>query len=280
MALNCAGKFLDLSQPQVMGILNLSPNSYCATGRHPTIEAALRHAQQLQAEGAAIIDVGAEPTNPGVNPTISLQQELDALIPVIELLTKELSILLSVDTSKPEVMREAIKQGVGFINDVRALQDPATLKIVADAKVAVCLMHMAYPHGKPSNAQSIQEDIIIVIKDFLQTRIEACQAAGIDAKQIVIDPGIGHGNFGKNLAQNLRLINRLHEFNSLGKPILIGISRKTFIGELLNLPVAERLAGSLAATAIAISRGASIIRTHDVKETLEAVRMAEAICGT
>ncbi len=276
---NCAGKKLDITRPQVMGIVNVTPNSFAETGRHLDKEQAIRHAIQLWKDGAAIIDIGGEPTNPGVHPVVSLQEELDRVMPVIEALRHELPIPLSIDTSKPEVMREAIALGVHFINDVRALQNPESLAVVANSQAAVCLMHMLYPAGKPAEAtdDTLADDPVSPIRSFLQQRVEACIKAGISRDRIVVDPGIGHGNFGKNLAQNLQLLARLDEFKALQAPILIGVSRKTFIGELLDLPVSERLPGSIAATVLAVQRGAAIIRAHDVKPTVQALKMVAAI---
>ena len=265
--------------PQLMGILNITPDSFAAVGRYLDPEQALQHAHKMVAEGADIIDVGAEATNPQLNPCISTQEELDRLLPVLERLTRELSIPISVDTSKPEVMIEAVKLGVSLINDVRALRMENALVTAAKLNVSVCLMHMRYPYGKSAavNQTPTEQDIISEVKTFLQERIAACLTAGILADKIIVDPGIGHGNFGKNLSENLILLKRLSELRELGFPILIGVSRKTFIGELLNLPVAERLSGSLAAAVIAILNGASIIRVHDVKETAEAMRVVAAI---
>lgn len=279
--LMCLDKALDLSKPQVMGILNITPNSFSEVGRYLDPDAALNHAYQMVKEGAAIIDVGAEPTNPGLFPCVSLQEELDRLLPIIERLTHELAVPLSVDTSKPEVMQEVVKRGVGMINDVRALREPNALTTVAKLNVPVCLMHMAFPAGKPTpDARMETDDIVLTVKYFLQERIAACEKAGIARDKIVIDPGIGHGNFGKDLPQNLQLLARQHEFQEFGLPILIGVSRKTFIGELLNIPVPERLPASLAAAVVAVSKGANIIRAHDVKATVEAIKVAAAIFDT
>ncbi len=278
--LNCAGQLIDLSIPHIMGVINITPNSFSDVGRFQTTSLALAHAAQLIAEGASILDIGGEPTNPGVHPVTSLQQELDRVIPVVESLVREFSIPISVDTSKPQVMREAIAQGATMINDVRALADPQALQVVADSKAAVCLMHMSYPQGKPEfndGQDLLADEPVLAVKDFLQARVTACLDAGISRDRIVIDPGIGHGNFGKNLTQNLLLLNRLEEFKSLGLPLLLGVSRKTFIGELLDLPVAERLYGSIAAAVVAVLNGANLIRVHDVRPTVEAIKVAAAI---
>lgn len=275
----CGHYSIDLSIPQVMGVINVTPNSFSEVGRFHSFEHALNHARTLVDQGATFIDVGGEPTHPGVHPVVSLQQELDRVIPLIEILSKELPIPISVDTSKSEVMREALARGASMINDVRALLDPLALQVVAKSKAAVCLMHMLYPYGQAANKQSkaLDENPILQIKAFLQERVTACLEAGIASNRIVIDPGIGHGNFGKNLAQNLLLLNKLDEFKSLNFPILIGVSRKTFIGELLNKPVEQRLYGSLGAALIAVLRGASIVRVHDVQATVEAIKVVMAI---
>lgn len=279
MELLCADKKLDLTTPQVMGILNVTPNSFSAVGRFVSVPDALAHARRLYAEGAAVIDVGGEPTNPGVHPVVSLQEELDRVIPVVAALSKELPIPISVDTSKLAVMCEAIAHGACIINDVRGLEASGAIELLAAARVAVVVMHMRYPYGKPSVVSSVPAaaNVVQMVQDYLRQRVAACLAGGISQQHIVIDPGIGHGNFGKDLPQNLQLIAQLATFATFNLPILVGLSRKTFIGELLNLPVEERLHGSLAAAVWAVSQGASLIRTHDVRATVEALRVAVAI---
>jgi dihydropteroate synthase len=277
LSVYCAGIRLNLSSPQVMGILNITPDSFSEVGRVTSPKQALAHAQRLVSEGATIIDVGGEPTNPSVHLDISVQEELDRVMPVIELLTRELSVPISVDTSKALVMAEAIKQGVHLINDVRALREPAALDVVTKSDVAVCLMHMRYPYGVSLQPVVGDEDIVITVKDFLEQRVQACIAAGISLDRIIVDPGIGHGNFGKNLAQNLHLLKELAQFKKLNLPILVGVSRKTFIGELLGAAVSERLHGSIAAALMAVLQGASIIRVHDVKATVDALKVMVAI---
>ncbi|HVV68707.1 MAG TPA: dihydropteroate synthase [Gammaproteobacteria bacterium] len=278
-SLSCAGKYLDLSMPCVMGILNITPNSFSAVGRFQSVDQAVNHAKQMVADGAAIIDVGGEPTNPGVHPVVSLQEELERVIPVITALARELSVPISIDTSKPEVMREAVLAGAGFINDVRALREPGALEVALQLGAAICIMHMSFPYGKDVAVAADPLGVFPIdsVSEFLQQRLEICESAGIPRSQIVIDPGIGSGNFGKDLQQNLQLLAHLHKFRKLGVPILVGVSRKMFIGELLDLPAEERLYGSLAAAAIAVNNGASIIRAHDVKATVEAIKVAGAI---
>jgi dihydropteroate synthase len=288
--LNCRGKILDLSHPQVMGILNITPNSFSVVGRFLTADAALKHAEQIVQEGAALIDVGGEPTNPGVHPIVSLQEELDRVMPVIEALVRNIPVPISIDTSKPAVMRAAIAQGVGMINDVRALQNPECLKIVAAARIPVCLMHMAFPQGwsadgVPTAAPGATQpawlppnvDMVDHIKNYLATRVDLCIKAGIEPQQIIIDPGVGGGNFGKSLSQNLQILARLAAFQTLGFPLLVGVSRKLFVSELLGVPIEERLYGSLAAGVMAVAHGANIIRAHDVRAMVEAVKMTTAI---
>lgn len=266
------------SSIRIMGILNVTPNSFSEVGRYQLLDDALIYAEKILTDGASIIDIGGEPTNPGVHPFVSLQEELDRVIPVIEAIKKNFAITVSVDTSKPEVMQEAINAGAELINDVRALCNPAALTIAAKADIPVCLMHMAFPEGKNNHSvYDYGDDLVQHIKNFLQERINICLAAGIKSENIIIDPGFGAGNFGKNMQQNLELLNRLDEFLELGYPILAGLSRKTFIGELLNLPVADRLNASLAAAVIAVIKGATIIRTHDVKATVEAIKVTQAV---
>ncbi len=275
-AIACGSKTLDLTTPQVMGIINTAPNSFCATSRIDSPQQALDRAEQMIADGAAIIDVGGEPTNPSLNSVTSLQQELDRIAPILEILGKSLTVPISIDTSKPAVMQEAVKLGAGLINDVRALREEGALQTAANLGVGVCLMHMAYPHGKEQNhapaAVSIAE-----IKKFLIERVTACAEAGIIKEKIIIDPGIGHGNFGKNQQQNLAILAGQQQFLELDLPLLIGVSRKTFIGNILNASEENRVYGSIAAAVIAIANGAAIIRTHDVKATVDALQVANVI---
>lgn len=270
---------LDLTPVQIMGVINITADSFAEIGRIQQVDLVLQYAHKLIAEGASIIDIGAEPTNPSLLKAISLQEELDCLMPVLDRLSSEIEVPISIDTSKPQVMREAIKQGVKIINDVRAFREEGALAVVANTDVKICLMHMSFPFGKPSDlvTENFEPDVMTVVKNFLQERIHACEAAGIARERIIIDPGIGFGSFGKSTQDNLKLLNQLSELKSLKLPILIGVSRKTFIGEILKQSVPERLIGSLAAGVIAVYNGATIIRTHDVKETLEAIQIAVEI---
>jgi dihydropteroate synthase len=281
MILNCAGKMLDLSQPQIMGILNITPDSFFSDSRCEDPQIALKRAWKMIEEGAAIIDIGAEATNPQcTSNSLDLNTELKRLLPIVELLARELPIPISVDTSKAPVIRAVLAAGAGMINDVRALRLEGALSAVAAAKVPVCLMHMHFVSGlggQDPDQVDYKNGVVAAVKEFLQERIHACLQVGIARECILIDPGIGGGSFGKSLAQDLSLLRHLDEIKTLDYPLLVGVSRKSFIGKLLNLPAEERLAASLAATVLAITQGANIIRTHDVKATYEAVRMTRAI---
>lgn len=271
MQLNCAGKMLDLNQPAVMGVLNVTPDSFSDGGCYLQPDAALRRAEIMAEEGAAIIDVGGESTRPGA-PLVTVQEELDRVLPVVERLTRALSIPISVDTSKPEVMREAARVGAGLINDVRALQVPGALDVAAASGLPVCLMHL---RGEPATMQQVPRysDAVAEVYAFLAERVQICEAAGISRDRILVDPGFG---FGKTLEHNLRLLRHLNRFTDLAAGVLVGISRKSMIGLLLNTPVTERLSGSLAAAVIALWQGAKIIRTHDVRETVQALCVCAA----
>lgn len=276
MQLDCAGKVLDLSTPRVMGILNLTPDSFSDGGRFNRPDAALRQAECMVAEGAAVIDVGGESTRPGA-PAVSVSEELDRVIPVIEKLVSLLPVPVSIDTSKPEVMREAVRAGAGLINDVQALRAEGALEAAADAGVPVCLMHM---QGNPRTMQ-IQpdyEDVVTEVRTFLMERIAACEAAGIPRRQLIVDPGFG---FGKTQEHNLDLLRELPALAAMGVPVLVGLSRKSMIGRLLNPatppPAEDRLHGSIAAAVLAARNGARIIRVHDVKPTVEALKIVSAV---
>lgn len=276
MQLDCAGKVLDLSTPRVMGILNLTPDSFSDGGRFNRPDAALRQAECMVAEGAAVIDVGGESTRPGA-PAVSVSEELDRVIPVIEKLVSLLPVPVSIDTSKPEVMREAVRTGAGLINDVQALRAEGALAATAAASVPVCLMHM---QGNPRTMQ-IQpdyEDVVAEVRTFLTSRIAACEAVGIPRHKLIIDPGFG---FGKTLEHNLSLLRELPTLAAIGVPVLAGLSRKSMIGQLLNPaappPAEDRLHGSIAAAVLAARNGARILRVHDVKPTVEALKIVSAV---
>lgn len=271
MHLDCAGKRLDLSRPVVMGVLNVTPDSFSDGGCYLNIADALRRAEVMTTEGAAIIDVGGESTRPDA-PSVSVSEELDRVLPVVERLARDLPIPISVDTSKPEVMREAIAAGAGLINDVRALRLPGAVEVVAASKVPVCLMHM---RGEPDTMQQEPRyaDVVAEVRTFLAERVRACEIAGIAHNRILIDPGFG---FGKTLAHNLSLLRHLDHFVGLAAGVIAGLSRKSMIGLLSNASVDERLSGGLAAAVIAVWQGAHIIRAHDVRETVQALRVCTA----
>ncbi|HRX71643.1 MAG: dihydropteroate synthase [Gammaproteobacteria bacterium] len=272
MLMDCAGKKLDLRQPVVMGVLNVTPDSLSDGGRYLNLDDALRRAEIMVAEGAAIIDVGGESTRPGA-PPVATQEELDRVLPVVERLTRELPIPVSVDTSKPEVIREAIRAGAGLINDVRALQLPGALEAAAASGLPVCLMHL---QGNPATMQQKPHyaDVLAEVWAFLAERVGACEGAGIPRERILVDPGFG---FGKTLEHNLALLRHLNRFTGLAAGVMVGLSRKSMIGLLLDAPVNERLAGSLAAAVIAAWQGARIVRVHDVRDTVQALRVCAAV---
>ena len=272
MKLQCAGRLLDLAQPVVMGVLNVTPNSFSDGGRYLDTEAALMQALAMVSDGAAIIDVGGESTRPGAEP-VPLQQELDRVMPVIERLQGECDAVLSIDTLKPAVMRAAVAAGAGLINDVNALRAEGALEAAASVDAALCLMHM---QGEPRTMQQSPhyQNVVIEVGDFLMQRAQACLQAGISAQRLVLDPGFG---FGKTTAHNLALLAALPRLTGGPYPVLAGLSRKSMLQSLTGRAVAERLAGSLALATAAVLGGARIIRAHDVAATVDAVRVAQAI---
>lgn len=255
-----------------MGVLNVTPDSFSDGGVFFGRDQAVAQALRLAEEGADLIDVGGESTRPGAQP-VSAQEELDRVVPVIEALRTAVSIPVSIDTSKPEVMRAAVAAGAGLINDVLALRAPGALATAAALAVPVCLMHM---HGEPRTMQRdpVYTDVVGEVREFLKNRRAAAIAAGIRPEQILIDPGFG---FGKTAAHNLALLRDLSALCTLGAPLLAGLSRKSLIGALLGLPVEERLHASVALALIAVQNGAAIVRVHDVRATREAIRMVEAV---
>nr|WP_240407677.1 MULTISPECIES: dihydropteroate synthase [Halomonas] len=272
-SLACGRHRLDLSFPRVMGILNVTPDSFSDGGRHVALDDALRHAERMLAEGAAIIDVGGESTRPGAD-EVSSQQELDRVAPVVEALVRELDALVSVDTSCPEVMRESAALGAGMINDVRALEREGALAAAIGTGLPVCLMHR---QGEPRDMQQAPRyDVPIeeAVVDYLAERVATCEAAGLRRERLLVDPGFG---FGKTVEHNLRLLNRLERLAVLELPLLVGMSRKSMIGKVLERPVEERLPGGLALTALAVERGARILRVHDVAPSVDAVNMTWAV---
>ena len=270
--IDCAGKPLDLSQPCIMGVLNITPDSFSDGGVFFSAEKALEQAHRMVSEGAAIIDVGGESTRPGATP-VSLDEELDRVIPVIEALGKALSVPLSIDTRKPEVMQAAVAAGAGLVNDVNALQETGAVEVVARLGVPVCLMHMQGIPGSMQDSPDYQ-DVVAEVGGFLKDRAQACIAAGISQKQIILDPGFG---FGKTVEHNLQLLHHLDELVASGFPVLAGLSRKSLIGKVLGLPVDKRLYPGIALAVLAVWKGAAIVRCHDVRETSEAIRMCQAV---
>ena len=274
--LHCGHFQFDLSRPLVMGIVNITPDSFSDGGRHLQRGAALAHARQLIAEGADMLDIGGESTRPGAQP-VSVQEELDRVLPVIEgLLGAAMPISpipISIDTRKPEVMQAAIAAGVQMVNDINALQDAAAMNAVAAGNAAVCLMHK---QGDPQTmqAQPHYQNVVTEVSAFLRERIAAAESAGIQRKRIVIDPGFG---FGKTLEHNLTLLRELKKLTELGVPVLAGLSRKSMLGALTGQDVAQRLPASIAAALIAVQHGAKIVRVHDVRATVDALKVWNAV---
>lgn len=271
MKLSCGNYSLSLDRPLIMGIVNITPDSFSDGGRHLMREAALAHARQLVAEGADILDIGGESTRPGATP-VSVQEELDRVLPVVEAL-RGAPVPLSIDTCKPEVMRASLAAGALMINDINALQSKEALAAVAASDAAVCLMHK---QGSPASMQvePHYQDVMAEVKDFLLARMAAVQAAGIARERIVIDPGFG---FGKTLAHNLTLLRQLDEFAALGVPVLAGLSRKSMLGAITGQDVGHRVHASVAAALLAVQRGASIVRVHDVQATVDALKVWRAV---
>lgn len=272
MILDCAGKPLDLSVPRVMGILNITPDSFSDGGRYLDPAVAVTRARQMVAEGAAIIDVGGESTRPGAA-AVAVEEEIARVVPVIQALAAELPVPVSVDTSKPEVMRAAVAAGAGLINDVCALQQPGALAAAAELQVPVCLMHM---QGEPQRMQQapFYTDVVEEVKEFLQDRVAVCEAAGIGRERLVIDPGFG---FGKTLEHNLALLRHLHRLAELGVPVLAGLSRKSMLGTLTGRAVGAREYAGVAAQLAAVARGARLLRVHNVAAMRDALAIWNAV---
>jgi dihydropteroate synthase len=272
--LPCGNRVLVFDTPKVMGILNVTPDSFSDGGRYTAVESALRHAEGMVAAGAAIIDVGGESTRPGA-PAVAEAEELDRVVPVIEAIARELDVVISMDTSTPAVMREGALAGAGLINDVRSLRRPGALEAAAATDLAVCLMHM---RGEPSTMQQapVYTDVAGEVGAFLAEQVARCEAAGISRERLVLDPGYG---FAKTLEHNLELFKRQTELLAFGLPLLVGVSRKSMIGAVTGRPVEGRLAGGLALAALALAKGAQILRVHDVAETVDVVKMITAVEG-
>ena len=273
MQLHCGSFQFDLSRPLVMGIVNVTPDSFSDGGLHLQRDAALAYARQLIDEGADILDIGGESTRPGAQP-VNAQEEMDRVLPIIEAL-RGAPVPVSIDTCKPEVMQAAIAAGAQMVNDINALQDSAAMRVIAASQAAVCLMHK---QGKPQTMQEQPhyQNVVAEVSAFLRERIAATQAVGISRMRIVIDPGFG---FGKTLAHNLALLRELKKLTELGVPILAGLSRKSMLGALTGQEVGQRLPASLAAALSAVERGANIVRVHDVRATVDALKVWNAVNG-
>lgn len=271
MFLHCGSFRLDLSRPLVMGIVNVTPDSFSDGGQHLQRDAAIAHAHRLIEDGAAILDIGGESTRPGAQP-VGVQEELDRVLPIIEGL-RGAPVPISIDTCKPQVMQAAIAAGVQMVNDINALQEAAAMKAVAAGDVAVCLMHK---QGDPQTMQQQPhyENVVAEVARFLRERIAAAEAAGITKERIAIDPGFG---FGKTLTHNLDLLRHLDRLCELGMPIMAGLSRKSMLGTITGRDVGDRVAASIAAALIAVQHGASIVRVHDVRETVDALNIWNAV---
>ncbi|MCD5984493.1 dihydropteroate synthase [Pseudomonas sp. CDFA 610] len=270
--LPCGNRVLDLAHTHVMGILNATPDSFSDGGRYSRLDAALRHAAAMVEAGATLIDVGGESTRPGARP-VSPAEEVQRVAPVVELIARELDVIISVDTSTPEVIVESARLGAGLINDVRSLRRPGALEAAAATGLPVCLMHML---GEPGDMQDNPhyQDLVGEVSAFLVDRMERCEVAGIPRGRIILDPGFG---FAKTLEHNLSLFKHMEALHALGRPLLVGVSRKSMIGAVLGRPVDERLIGGLALAALAMTKGARILRVHDVAETADVVRMIAAV---
>jgi dihydropteroate synthase len=268
----CVDRALDLSAPAVMGVLNVTPDSFSDGGRFHALDAALAQARRMVGEGAAIINIGGESTRPGAS-AAGLDEELARVIPVITALRRESPVFISVDTSKPEVMRAAVDAGADIINDVRALRDPGAMEAAARLRAGVCLMHML---GEPRTMQDAPSysDVVAEVRDFLAARVADCVATGISRERLTIDPGFG---FGKHAAHNLELLKQLAQFGAIRVPVLVGLSRKSLLSKLTGRAVGDRIAGSVALAAIAVLNGARIVRAHDVAATVDAIRVAAAV---
>ncbi|PBP33753.1 dihydropteroate synthase [Pseudomonas syringae] len=270
--LPCGNRVLDLAHTHVMGILNATPDSFSDGGRYSQRDAALRHAEAMVQAGATLIDVGGESTRPGAR-AVSASEEVERVAPVVEVIARELDVIISVDTSTPQVMLATAALGAGLINDVRSLQRPGALEAAASTGLPVCLMHML---GEPGTMQNDPhyEDLVGEVCAFLAERMKQCVAAGIGQQQIILDPGFG---FAKTLEHNLSLFKHMEALHALGRPLLVGVSRKSMIGAVLGRPVDQRLSGGLALAVLAMAKGARILRVHDVAETADVVRMIAAV---
>ncbi|WP_391090244.1 dihydropteroate synthase [Vibrio sp. NH-UV-68] len=272
MKITANNKTLDLSQTHVMGIVNVTPDSFSDGGQYCRLEDALTQAKHMIDAGVTIIDIGGESTRPGA-PDVVLEQELARVIPVIKAIRAQSDVWISIDTSKAEVMRQAVNAGADLINDVRALQEPGALEVAAQAGVPICLMHM---QGQPRTMQASPhyDDLLAEVGEFLQQRIEACEAVGIHRQQLILDPGFG---FGKTLEHNYHMLAHLEQFHQFGLPLLAGMSRKSMLFKLLDKKPAECVAASVSCATIAAMKGAQIIRVHDFEQTLDAIKIVSMV---
>ncbi len=272
MILDCAGEPLDLSYPRVMGVLNVTPDSFYDGGEFLSIDAALAHVRIMVEEGASIIDIGGESTRPGAI-VVPVSEEIHRIVPIIQSIKAEIGVLVSIDTSKPEVMYAAVQAGAGLINDVQALCVDGALQAAGELGVPVCLMHA---QGTPQNMQDKPEykDVVREVCQFLMERVSVCERAGISRDRLILDPGFG---FGKEVHHNLRLMKNLHMLINQELPVLVGISRKSIIGALLNVTIKDRLVGGLSLAIIAVLQGTKIIRSHDVRETIQAISICNHV---
>jgi dihydropteroate synthase len=274
MIFYCGKHTLDLYRPRVMGIVNVTPDSFSDGGRFSATEVAVRHAMKLVAEGADVLDIGGESSRPGATP-VPLDEELRRVIPVIEELACRAGVPISIDTYKPQVMRAAAAAGADIVNDINALRAPGALEAVAETNVGVCLMHM---QGNPQTMQADPQyqDVVGEVADFLRARMAAAEEYGISRERIVLDPGFG---FGKRSVHNIALLRELETLCALGRPVLVGLSRKSVLGQIVGADVDARLHASLAAAVIAAMKGVRIVRVHDVKATVDALGVVSAVEG-
>ncbi|WFB48642.1 dihydropteroate synthase [Vibrio coralliilyticus] len=272
MIITANNKSLDLSTPQVMGILNVTPDSFSDGGKYNSLENAMIQAEKMINAGVSIIDIGGESTRPGA-PDVALEEELSRVIPVIKAIRERFDVWISIDTSKAEVMCQAVKAGADIINDVRALQEPGALEVAAESGLPVCLMHM---QGQPRTMQANPhyDDLLKEVGEFLQERVHACEAKGMKKSQLILDPGFG---FGKTLEHNYHMLAHLEQFHQFGLPLLAGMSRKSMLFKLLDKAPAECVAASVSCATIAAMKGAQIIRVHDFEQTLDAVKIVSMV---
>ncbi|WP_099607650.1 dihydropteroate synthase [Vibrio coralliilyticus] len=272
MIITANNKSLDLSTPQVMGILNVTPDSFSDGGKYNSLENAMIQAEKMINAGVSIIDIGGESTRPGA-PDVALEEELSRVIPVIKAIRERFDVWISIDTSKAEVMRQAIEAGADIINDVRALQEQGALEVAAESGLPVCIMHM---QGQPRTMQANPhyDDLLKEVGEFLQERVQACEAKGMKKSQLILDPGFG---FGKTLEHNYHMLAHLEQFHQFGLPLLAGMSRKSMLFKLLDKAPAECVAASVSCATIAAMKGAQIIRVHDFEQTLDAVKIVSMV---